>query len=193
MKTKSFNKFPFAVTVALTVLLSACGDSGEVGSGSGAGVAGNGIEANTDTDTDTGQMQQLPASVALDGNDFTFPAVTDANGTTSVSPQGPVPNFSARRTLTAGTGQTIAFGDPVVLRYTMHAWSTGELVESSDDFVDPVVIRAGFTGNSPEYLSKSLLGRRIGERVQVVLRAGTEDLPNGFDTNNAYVVVAELL
>ena len=199
------NKFfpnGLVLVAGLAVLLSACGDSGRAG-GSGAGDVVDAVEAvdnvaaidsveAVDTPDSTADTQ-LAAAAPLDDSDFSFPPVTDTNGSISVAPAGPVPVFSARRTLAAGAGETIEFGDPVVLRYSMYAWSTGVLVESSDDFDDAITIRAGITGNSPEYLSNSLLGRRIGDRLQVVLKAGTDDLPGGFDANDAYIVVADLL
>jgi len=51
------------------------------------------------------------------------------------------------------------------------------LVESTDDFDEPVTIRAGVTEGVPEFLSHSLLGRKIGDRIQVIFEEGMEDLP----------------
>ena len=45
----------------------------------------------------------------------------------------------------------------------------------------------------PEYLAKSLLGRSLGDTLQVVLPVGTEDLPDYLDPEDAYVLLVELL
>ncbi len=147
-----------------------------------------------------GPVAQTPAqtpaqpSTAMTANDFTFPAVTETNGVISVEiPQSPLPTFSARRTLSSGTGSTVQFGDPVVLRYTMYNWSMGELIENTDTFDEPVAIQAGVTSGVPDFLSKSLLGRNIGDRIQVIFEPGMEDLPEYLDANNAYVLVVDLL
>ena len=140
--------------------------------------------------------EQTPAqpSVAMIANDFTFPTVTDTNGVVNVEiPQSPLPTFSARRTLSSGTGSVVQFGDPVVLRYSMYNWSMGELVETTDAFDEPVAIQAGVTEGVPDYLSKSLLGRNIGDRIQVIFEPGMEDLPDYLDPANAYVLVVDLL
>ena len=104
-----------------------------------------------------------------------------------------MPTFSARRTLSTGTGSVVQFGDPVVLRYSMYNWSMGELVETTDAFDEPVAIQAGVTEGVPDYLSKSLLGRNIGDRIQVIFEPGMEDLPDYLDPANAYVLVVDLL
>ena len=127
-------------------------------------------------------------------NDFTFPEVSEADGQISVNiPEGPVPDFSARRTLASGTGELIEYGDPVVLNYKMFSWSTGDLVESSDTLDEAVALQAGVTAGVPEYLSKSLLGRNIGDKLQIVFQREMEDLPSYLDKSDAYVVVVELI
>ena len=134
------------------------------------------------------------SSGAIVNSDFAFPAVSEANGSFEISsPLGDAPTFSARRTLEAGSGNTIEFGDPVVLRYEMFSWSTGEMVESTDDFDEPVTIRAGITEGVPEHLSHSLLGRKIGEKIQIIFEEGMEDLPGYLDSDDAYVLVIELI
>jgi len=120
------------------------------------------------------------------------PAQTPAQPSTAMT-ESPLPTFSARRTLSSGTGSTVQFGDPVVLRYTMYNWSMGELIENTDTFDEPVAIQAGVTSGVPDFLSKSLLGRNIGDRIQVIFEPGMEDLPEYLDANNAYVLVVDLL
>lgn len=104
-----------------------------------------------------------------------------------------MPAFSARKTLQSGTGSTVEFGDPVVVAYTMFNWSQGSLVESTAEFEDPLTIRAGIAEGVPDYLSKSLVGRNIGDKLEVVFEAGMEDLPSYLDANDAYVLVVDLM
>ncbi len=133
-------------------------------------------------------------SVIID-NDFQFPTVNNsAQGVSVDIPDGAVPAFSARRTITAGSGNAIEFGDPVVLKYDMFSWTTGEKVESSEDFDEAFTVLAGVAdGGVPEYLAKSLLGRKIGDTMEIVFEAGMEDLPEYLDNSDAYVLVIELI
>jgi len=75
----------------------------------------------------------------------------------------------------------------------MFSWSTGELVESTDDLDEPLTIRAGVTEGVPEFLSHSLLGRKIGEKIQIIFEEGMEDLPTYLDADDAYVLVVEII
>jgi len=134
------------------------------------------------------------SSNRLADNGFAFPSVSEVNGDFSITtPKGEAPSFSARRTLEAGAGSTVEFNDPVVLRYQMFSWSTGEQVENTDNFDEPVTIRAGVNEGVPEYLSHSLLGRKIGEKIQIIFKEGMEDLPDYLDSSDAYVLVVELI
>lgn len=146
-------------------------------------------------DSGGGTPQQQAAQVDVPvANDFTFPQVATVNGEYSVTiPDGPAPTFSARRTLENGTGSTIDFGDSVVLNYRMFSWSSGELVESSDTLDEPITVRAGITDGIPQYLTKSLLGRKLGDTLQIIFEPGMDDLPVYLDSNDAYVVVVELI
>ena len=129
-------------------------------------------------------------------NDFAFPgiSVTGETGEAGLEkPAGAAPEFSARRTLSKGTGSVIEFGDPVVLDYEMYSWSSGELIESTDSFDEPFTIRAGVTNGVPDYLTKSLLGRQIGDTIQVVFERDMADLPEYLDASDAYVLVVNLL
>jgi len=80
-----------------------------------------------------------------------------------------------------------------VLNYNMYSWATGELVDSTDTLDDPLTVRAGVTNGVPEYLTKSLLGRQIGETLQLVFKQDMEDLPEYLDKSDAYVLVVKLL
>jgi len=174
---KVFRKKVYAVSAAtMLVLLSACGGSG----GSNGDGQNNGA-------IDTG------GSTTIVPNDFTFPDVAAANGTLSTIPAGAKPAFPARRTLATGNGSVVEFGDPVVLSYSMYSWSTGELVETTDDFEDPFTVHAGITDGIPDYLSNSLLGRNIGDKMQIIFQPGMEDLPEYLDSEDAYVVVLDLI
>lgn len=200
-----------ASMIAISVLLASCGG------GSGGGVA------VSQPDVDTGMGAQVPVvnnpaaatdinvsdasivtaaskatstTTARSGRGFSFPAVTMENGQMSmVIPGGALPQFPARRTVVNGSGQTIEFGDAVTLKYDMFAWSDGELVESSSLFEEAHTVKGGVSDAFPipEYLAKSLLGRKLGDTVQVVLPVGTADLPSYLDQNDAYVLLVELL
>ena len=158
------------------IFLSVCGGSSESG-----------------TIVQPGDSSNLESSTIV-ANDFSFPEIAEANGTMSVLiPPGQKPTFSARRTLTNGGGNTIVFGDPVVLKYNMYRWSDGEMVESTDQFDEPITIRAGVTEGIPAYLTNSLLGRKIGDRLEIVFEAGMDDLPEYLDGSDAYVLVVDLI
>ncbi len=168
-------KISVIASAGMLALLSACGGSSSGGSSVGDGTVSGG-------------------STEIISNDFSFPTVGEANGVVSVAiPNGPMPAFPARRMLSAGAGNAIEFGDPVVVKYNMYSWATGELVESTDNFDEPVTIRAGLSQGIPDYLSNSLLGRNVGDRLQVVFQAGMEDLPEYLDNTDAYVLVLDLI
>jgi len=192
--------------IALSVLLAGCGG------GSGGGVAivepdnttqvPDSAQASptaidvTDASIVTQASKASAGITARSGSGFSFPSVTSYNGEMSmVIPAGPLPQFPARRTVVNGTGQTIEFGDAVTLKYDMFAWSDGALVESSSLFEEAHTVKAGVSDDFPipEYLAKSLLGRKLGDTVQVVLPVGTADLPAYLDPENAYVLLVELL
>lgn len=132
------------------------------------------------------------AAANIESNIFNFPA-EDVAGNGIEKPEGNAPEFSARRTLSKGTGSPIEFGEPVVLQYRMYSWSTGELVESTDTLDEPLTIRAGITNGVPEYLTKSLLGRQVGDTLQLVFEREMEDLPEYLDNSDAYVLIVSLL
>ena len=204
-----------ASLIAGALLISSC-DSGGVETDNTAVDAGNTavdtVTGTADTDaTNTSPEVLTPVDVpaanlvtgaakaggdpmAEDGSDFNFPEVVARNGTMTLTiPDGPLPDQSARRSLSAGGGPSIEFGDAVVLKYDMFSWTTGELVESSSQLEGPYAVKAGVSDNIPEYLAKSLLGRALGEKVQIVFPAGMEDLPSNLDPADAYVLVVELM
>jgi len=130
------------------------------------------------------------------GNDFSFPVISDDGINLSMAiPNDPLPRFAARRTARAGSGNPVGFGDAVILKYDMFSWTTGDLVESSSQFDTALTVNSGVSQNVPipEFLSQSLAGRSLGDVVQIILPAGAEDLPDYFDSNDAYVVLVELM
>lgn len=182
----------------LTVLLSACGGDGSGGSGGGDDTSASGPNVIDVSEASiVSEASKLnTGTVIKTGNDFSFPEVNTVNGAYSITiPAGPLPLFPARRAIAEGDGAVVGFGDPVILKYDMFAWSTGELVESSSQFEEAHTVQGGVSDRFPipEYLAKSLLGRSIGDTIQVVLPVGTEDLPGYLDPNDAYVLLVELL
>ncbi len=181
MRLNQAKTYTTLVVASAFLALAACGDSG-------------GSPDSSVTDGDQTDQEAPIQPLDLTGNDFEFPPVTNANGSINVeAPQGSLPTFSARRTLATGTGSPIGFGDPVVLRYSMYSWSSGELVETTDSFDEPVTVQAGVAEGVPDFLSKSLLGRNVGDQLQLVYEAGMTDLPSYLDNADAYVVVVELI
>jgi hypothetical protein len=174
---------------SLILVISACGDVTSVSA-----VTENQNTVNASS-TDTSIPVTSPAQPSeLASNNFTFPDVSEIDGDVQVTiPSGSAPEFSASLILKSGQGNLIGFGDPVVLKYKMYSWSSGELVENTDDIEDPVTIRAGLIGGVPQFLSNSLLGRRIGDQLQVVFASGMEDLPEYLDRDDAYVLVVDLI
>ena len=173
-----FRKKVFAIAgCSMLAVLSACGGS----------------SGNSDNSGNSGNTSSTGGSSTIISNDFTFPSIAEANGMLSEVPSGPMPAFPARRTLSTGSGSVVEFGDPVVLSYNMYSWTTGELVETTADFESPITVQAGVTQGIPDYLSKSLLGRNIGDKMQIIFHPGMEDLPSYLDSGDAYVVVLDLI
>lgn len=176
----------------ISVVLSSC---------DGGGSSGDSPEVLNDIDVSQASLVSDAKKVTggtptSTNSEFAFPETNDMNGAISMTiPSNPAPNFAARRTISDGNGAVIGFGDPVVLKYDMFSWEGGELVESSSQFVEAHEVEAGISDNypMPEYLAKSLLGRKLGDTVQVILPVGTEDLPDYLDATDAYVLVVELL
>jgi len=162
-------------SASMLVMLSACSDGGSGGGNNGSNTINTG------------------GSTTIVSNDFTFPAASAANGALTEIPSGPKPAFPARRTLSAGGGSVIEFGDPVVLSYEMYSWTTGALVETTADFDDPITVQAGVSDGLPDYLSNSLLGRNIGDKMQIIFQPGMEDLPEYLDSEDAYVLLLDLI
>ncbi len=178
---------------ALLVSMALVGCGGSSGDGS--------MQSGTASVDVTGASIVTSATKTFGGTDqrdggFEFPEITMMNGEVHMAiPAGSTPKFAARRTVGSGNGQIIGFGDPVILKYDMFKWSTGELVESSAEFAESHTILAGNPDNYPvpDYLAKSFLGRKNGDTVQVVLPAGSDDLPIYLDPNDAYIVLVEVL
>ena len=156
-----------------------------------------------ETDVDVSEASIIAAAtktsggeVTTTGSDYSLPAVTNTNGTFSMSiPNGPAPAIPARRKVASGDGATLNFGDPVVLKYDMFSWNTGALVDSSAQYDEAYTVKSGVSDELPipDYLAKSLTGRALGDTIQVVLPVGTEDLPSELDKDDAYVLIVTLL
>ena len=201
------------ITVAL--LLSSCGGGSSSDTTDTAGTT-DGTDTTTGATTGTtstiaevqnaidvssaslvGDATKVTGGITTRSNsDFIFPETTDVNGAISMTiPSSAAPDFAARRTIIAGNGATVGFGDTVVLKYDMFSWEGGQLVESSSLFAEAYTVEAGVSEEYPlpDYLAKSLLGRSLGETIQVILPVGTDDLPDYLDPTDAYVLLVELM
>lgn len=99
------------IVASLFAVLSGCSNGGSGGSG-----ATGGGDDVTDTQAETF------GSTTIISNDFSFPVVAEtADGFEVTIPEGLLPDFPARRTLSAGTGNAITFGDPICLCTTCTA------------------------------------------------------------------------
>jgi len=181
--------------IVLSAILSSCG-------GSSSGDSGNALPPLSESTIDVSQASLVNSASKLSGGtnvpsggDFSFPEIVSENGGFSMSiPSGQPPEFPARRTVASGNGQIVKFGDPVSLKYDMFSWTTGELVESSSQFDEAHIVKSGVSDGVPvpDYVAKSLLGRSLGDTIQIVLPAETEDLPDYLDSSDAYVLLVEL-
>lgn len=180
--------------IVLSALLSGCGGSSSGDSGNAVPISEAQIDVSQASLVNSASKQSGGSNVRS-GGDFSFPEITSENGGFSMSiPSGLAPKFPARRTIASGNGQIIKFGDPVSLKYDMFSWTTGELVESSSQFNEAHIVKSGVSDGVPvpDYVAKSLLGRSLGDTIQIVLPAETEDLPTYLDSSDAYVLLVEL-
>lgn len=185
-----------ALLILLSAAMAACGGGPVVSS------EDNTMQAEVITDVDVSEAALVVSAtkttggpIDTDETDYAFPDVVTNAGLTLNIPAGPAPTTAGRRTVASGMGESLSFGDVVTLRYDMFRWSDGTLVDSSEQYD---VARTVLAGDSetypvPDYLAKSLLGRSLGDVIQVVLPAGTQDLPPELDVDDAHVVLVELL
>ena len=181
--------------------LSIAGCSGGGGSGDSSNVDATSPEVVTDVDV--GEAALITAATKTTGGvieanetDYALPALSGDTNMLSMSiPAGPAPAVASRRTVSQGSGEALSFGDVVTLKYDMFRWSDGALVDSSEQYNVARTVLAGDSESQPvpDYLAKSLLGRSLGDVIQVVLPAGTDDLPAELDETDAHVLVVELL
>lgn len=185
----------FAVMLTgATLGLTACGDSSSGGS------AETTDSITTLQPTGTAFVQELEkvgttsaaTNTTRKSGKFELPAIRSGQaGTTMTIPAGPLPSFSARRTLNQGNGAVMGYGDNVALQYDMFSWSTGELVESTTLDGSELTIALHENGDVPNYLVDALLGRKRGDTIQVVFEAGMEDLPEYLNPDDAYILIVQ--
>lgn len=185
--------------LASSVWLAGCGDSGNLSSIAGTTV----VEPFVQTQVDVSSASIIGAATKNTGGeitatstDYSLPKMMEENGGFSMTiPSGPAPEIPARRTIASAGGATLNFGDPVMLKYDMFSWNKGELVDSSAQYDEAYTVKSGISDELPipDYLAKSLLGRSLGDTIQVVLPVGTEDLPSQLDKEDAYILVVTLL
>ncbi len=151
---------------------------------------------------------------AADG--FEFPEVTVENGEINVAIDSsePAPSWNYKRRLEqfdmqapAGKeGRVVANGDVVKIKYQMRQWKTGAVIDESGSY--PVEVVAGKTPDEqaeilasldavilttvPKFLAEAVVGAEVGECHQVVFSKGMVDLPDMYDSEDGYVLVAHV-
>ena len=192
---KNTARLPAMTLLALSI--AACNGGG----GSGDSSDGTSPEVVTAIDVDeaaliTAATKTTGGVIEANETDYAFPALSGDTDMLSMSiPAGPAPAIASRRTVSQGSGEALSFGDVVTLKYDMFRWSDGALVDSSEQYNVARTVLAGDSESQPvpDYLAKSLLGRSLGDVIQIVLPAGTDDLPAELDESDAHVLVVELL
>jgi len=192
-QTMIIKKIGLTLVVAASLALSACGG----GSSSDESTVVNTIDV--EGAGLVGSLNKIgsltPASeVSAVSNDYMFPSIEAGDaGFAMTIPNGALPGFSNRRTIEAGTGATIGYGDVVNIKYDMFSWATGEMVESTNQLGGDLALQLTDNAAIPNYLKESILGRKAGEKMQVVFEASMEDLPDYMNNEDAYVLVVELM
>ncbi len=103
-----------------------------------------------------------------------LPAVTETDGKPTIAiPTGNPPTSLQVQPLTAGTGAKVAAGDSIVARYVGVSWKTGKVID--DQFATP---SSGALADTIPGWKKGLVGKRIGQRVLLVLPPA-EGFPQG--------------
>jgi len=184
----------FLITAAFTSTLALSGCGGSSSSDASAKVNNIDIEGAGLVSSMKKVGSLAPASNgSLVSNDYSFPSIkSGANGIDMTIPNGSLPGFSNRRTIEEGAGATVGYGDAVSLNYDMFSWATGELVESTAQLGGDMELQLTDNAAIPSYLKESILGRKIGDKMQVVFEANMNDLPDYMNPNDAYVLIVEL-
>lgn len=201
-----------AALVGVALVIAGC-DSGGSG-GTVASEPGQNQQQQTENNTPVVQPLQQTEVTATDaaivrkvvkqtgGNDsivrgnFNLPPLAGALGNMTMTiPANPTPEFSARRTAVANNGQQILMGDPVIIRYDMFSWADGRLIDTSERQTAALTVRAGIIdGSAPDYVAEAVLGRNIGDTVQIVVPGDDESLPLPMQVpGEAYVLVMQLM
>ena len=128
-------------------------------------------------------------------------------------PEGPLPQKSLKKVLKksplGSEGQTVRKGDVATIHYQMVSWKTNKIVKSSklERNGKPLKIEAGYDVRQglkekrlpltgilvPGYLSQAVVGMKKGECHEVVLKAGTRDIPDDLDRGDAYLLVVDVI
>lgn len=204
MKIKQSKNLVFSAALLSTLVLTACGGSGGGSVAVDGGNGGSGVEQpfqQTEIDVPVSGLVRTVVknsggeNAAMDAM-YDLPGLVGNVGSMTMTiPANPAPSVSARRTQSAIGGQAIAMGDPVILNYDMFAWSDGSLIDTSSLQTEAVSVKAGSAlSGVPQAVTNALLGRSIGDVVQVVIPGSDTDLPPALRGNDeAYVVVMELM
>ncbi|MFT3861395.1 FKBP-type peptidyl-prolyl cis-trans isomerase [Micropruina sp.] len=94
-----------------------------------------------------------------------LPTVTEKDGKPVITlPQGDPPTKLIAQPLTAGTGNKVTADDIIAVNYIAVSWKTGKVIEDKYSAIDG----GALSGTIPGW-QKGLLGKRVGQRVLLVL------------------------
>lgn len=126
---------------------------------------------------------------------YDFPETSGQKGSYEMTiPAGDLPGFSTRRTIEEGAGAAVGYGDTIGIKYDMFSWATGELVETTSQQLNGnTQLELTENGAVPSFLKDSIVGRNVGDVVQVVFEKNLTDLPDYMNNNDAYILIVELV
>jgi peptidylprolyl isomerase len=94
-----------------------------------------------------------------------LPKVTDTDGKPTIAiPAGNPPSSMVVQPLTAGSGRKVTAKDVIVVHYLGVSWKTGKVIEDKYAVLD-----SGPLANTIPGWQKGLVGKRVGQRVLLVL------------------------
>lgn len=145
----------------------------------------------SDDDADTDDEDDEDGESDVEGEDEAADAVESPE--LEVNLPDDEPEEAGVEVLVVGDGPTVEVGDIALVAWEMVAFGTGEVVESTAaDYGGPIPLQIG-SGQVPSALDDALVGQTVGTRLDVQFPVGMADLPDQFDSDQAYVLTVQIV